>query len=105
MGRAALMQSHTVLHNILSMIYGQPPSATYTPQLVIEAALKLTLGRERLVIYAQEDAEGRSDLLIAAGNKGVDLGIKRAWSMLGVDFKRARAAAELLANSSAAGIS
>ncbi|KAJ7922839.1 hypothetical protein B0H13DRAFT_1981952 [Mycena leptocephala] len=84
MGRAALMQSHTVLHNILSMIYGQPPSATYTPQLVIEAALKLTLGRERL---------------------GVDLGIKRAWSMLGVDFKRARAAAELLANSSAAGIS
>ncbi|KAJ6547009.1 hypothetical protein B0H19DRAFT_953194 [Mycena capillaripes] len=97
MARAGLMQSRTVLDNIIAMIYDRPPSAIYTPQLILEGALKLTLGKERVVIYTQEDRDAEKDILIPAQNRAVDLGIARAWKMFGADFKRARAAKELLA--------
>ncbi|KAF7337967.1 Apoptosis-inducing factor 2 [Mycena venus] len=92
MARAGLVQSITVLDNILALIHRRSPSApyTYAPQLVIEGPIKLTLGGSRLVIYAQHDPEGTEDMLMSVKNNKVDLDIARAWRMFGVDFKRAK---------------
>ncbi|KAJ7864844.1 hypothetical protein B0H14DRAFT_2735870, partial [Mycena olivaceomarginata] len=97
MGRAGLLQGYIVMDNILAMIHGRAPSAIYKPQLNIEGSIKLTLGKSRLVIYAQDDPEATSDILIPAKNKAVDLGIAMAWRMHGADFRQAQAAKEMLA--------
>jgi hypothetical protein len=45
MGRAGLFQGEVIVQNILAMIRGRHPTATYVPNLIIEGALKLTLGK------------------------------------------------------------
>lgn len=45
MGRAGLFQGEVIVQNILAMICGRAPTATYVPNLIIEGALKLTLGK------------------------------------------------------------
>jgi apoptosis-inducing factor 2 len=87
MARAGWRQSGVVLDNILAMISGQAPSQTYKPEVFIEGAIKLTLGKTHLVFYSME-ADG-SDVMIPARNGQLDLGIKRAWRSYGADFKLA----------------
>ncbi|KAK0654817.1 hypothetical protein B0T16DRAFT_424041 [Cercophora newfieldiana] len=56
MARAGWMQAPVVLDNILAMIRGKKPSRKYTPDLFIEGAIKLTLGKTHSVVkkpYAQ----------------------------------------------------
>ncbi|KAJ6502105.1 hypothetical protein C8R45DRAFT_1060508 [Mycena sanguinolenta] len=96
MARAGLVQGYVVLDNILAMIHGRAPSATYTPRYNIEGGITLTLGKSRAVRYAQDDPEATSDLLIPARSKGVDLGIAHAWKVFNADFKQAAAAAAKL---------
>ncbi|KAI8717334.1 Pyr-redox-2 domain-containing protein [Fusarium sp. LHS14.1] len=86
MARAGWMQSRVVLDNILAMIQGGEPTRTYKPQMFIEGAIKLTLGKEKNVIYAMEN-DG-SDVM-APGKGHLDLDIARAWSQYGADFKQA----------------
>ncbi|KAL6365434.1 hypothetical protein LRP88_01428 [Fusarium phalaenopsidis] len=86
MARAGWMQSRVVLDNILAMIRGEVPTQTYKPNLFIEGAIKLTLGKTQNVVYAMEN-DG-SDVLVP-GNGHLDLDIKRAWSQFGADFKQA----------------
>jgi apoptosis-inducing factor 2 len=45
MERASLFQEEIVLQNILAMINNRSPTATYTPKLNVEGAIKLTLGK------------------------------------------------------------
>ncbi|RYP81240.1 hypothetical protein DL769_002070 [Monosporascus sp. CRB-8-3] len=89
MARAGWMQAGVVLDNILAMICGQTPSRTYTPNVFLEGAIKLTLGKTHNVVYAT-DADD-SDVMVPARNNRLDLGIERAWKEFGVraDFKRA----------------
>ncbi|RYO88690.1 hypothetical protein DL766_004430 [Monosporascus sp. MC13-8B] len=89
MARAGWLQGGVVLDNILAMIRGQTPSRTYTPNVFLEGAIKLTLGKTHNVVYAT-DADG-SDVMVPARNNRLDLGIERAWKEFGVgaDFKQA----------------
>lgn len=48
MSRAGMAQAEIVLQNILAMIWEREPSATYKPNLLLEGALKLTLGKVRV---------------------------------------------------------
>ena len=88
MARAGWMQAPVVLDNILAMIRGEKPSRTYTPDVFIEGAIKLTLGKTHSVAYAV-DADG-TDVLVPAKNGPLDLGIGRAWRQFGVggEFRR-----------------
>ncbi|KAI8667777.1 Pyr-redox-2 domain-containing protein [Fusarium keratoplasticum] len=86
MARAGWMQSRVVLDNILAMIRGEKPTQTYKPNMFIEGAIKLTLGKTQNVVYSMEN-DG-SDVLVP-GNGHLDLDIKRAWSQFGADFKQA----------------
>ncbi|EEP81637.1 predicted protein [Uncinocarpus reesii 1704] len=87
MARAGWMQSQVVLDNILAKIHGQTPTRKYTPNVFLEGAIKLTLGKTHTVIYAMED-DG-SEMLIPSRDGKLDLGIESAWKEYGVDFKRA----------------
>ena len=82
MARAGWMQAPVVLDNILAMIRGEKPSRNYTPDVFIEGAIKLTLGKTHSVVYAM-DANG-ADALVPARNGPLDLGIGRAWRQFGV---------------------
>lgn len=91
MARAGWMQSGVVLDNILAMTRGQPPSRLYEPNVFIEGAIKLTLGKTHNVVYAME-ADG-SDVMVPARDGRLDLGIERAWKQFGADFKAANGSA------------
>ncbi|KAM5440978.1 hypothetical protein MferCBS31731_004117 [Microsporum ferrugineum] len=82
MARAGWMQASVVVDNILAIIRGEKPSQTYTPQLFLEGAIKLTLGKRHNVVYAM-NGDG-SDVLVPARNNRLDLGIERAWKQYGV---------------------
>ncbi|KAI1077857.1 hypothetical protein F5B20DRAFT_550578 [Whalleya microplaca] len=88
MARAGWLQSEVVLDNILAMIGGHTPWRRYTPNVFIEGAIKLTLGKTHNVVYAI-DADG-SDVMVPARNGRLDLEIERAWKEFGVgsEFKR-----------------
>ncbi|OGM48091.1 hypothetical protein ABOM_002890 [Aspergillus bombycis] len=92
MARAGWMQAGVVLDNILAMINGQTPSRLYTPNLFIEGAIKLTLGKTHNVVYATE-ADG-SDVMVPSRDGKLDLGIERAWKEFGANFKLANTATE-----------
>jgi apoptosis-inducing factor 2 len=87
MARAGWRQSGVVLDNILGLIHGQGPSRTYKPDVFVEGAIKLTLGKTHNVVYSME-ADG-SDVMIPARNGQLDLGVKRAWWTYGANFKLA----------------
>lgn len=89
MARAGWMQADVVLDNILAMISGWAPSRNYTPNVFVEGAIKLTLGKTHNVVYAT-DADG-SDILAPSRKNPLDLGIQRAWGQFGVghQFKQA----------------
>ncbi|KAE8385094.1 hypothetical protein BDV23DRAFT_25484 [Aspergillus alliaceus] len=89
MARAGWLQSEVVLDNILAMIHGQTPSRTYTPNVFLEGAIKLTLGKKHNVVYAME-ADG-SDVMVPSRDGRLDLGIERGWREFGADFKQANA--------------
>ncbi|KAJ7115551.1 hypothetical protein C8R43DRAFT_1038784 [Mycena crocata] len=86
MARAAQFQAEIVLANILAMIQRRTPSTQYIPQMIIEGAIKLTLGKKDFVIYGQEH-EG-SDLMVPGGNNREDLGIGRVWRFMGAEYKK-----------------
>jgi apoptosis-inducing factor 2 len=87
MARAGFMQAGVVLDNILALVKGQPPTKIYKPNVFVEGAIKLTLGKAYSAMYAAE--EDGSDFLIPSKNGPLDLGIKRAWWQYGADFKSA----------------
>lgn len=78
------MQAGVVAANILSMVRGRAAGGVYRPNLFVEGAVKLTLGRGRGVVYAV-DAHG-SEALVVTGGGRVDLDVGRAWRMLGADL-------------------
>lgn len=87
MARAAQAQAGVAAANILAMIAGQVPARAYKPDLFIEAAIKLTLGKKHVAIYTR-DTDG-SDILVPLKNGPEDMDIGRAWSMFGADIKQA----------------
>jgi hypothetical protein len=87
MARAGWLQAGVVLDNILSMIHGQKPSRTYKPNIFLEGAIKLTLGKTHTVMYGMD--EDGSDVMFPSRKGPLDLGIERAWREFGADFKEA----------------
>jgi len=61
MARTGWVQANVVLDNILAMINGQTPSQTYKPNVFLESAIKLTLGKKHNVVYGMD--EGASDVM------------------------------------------
>lgn len=49
MARSAYFQAQVVGENIIGMIRGNGPKTKYVPNLAIEGALKLTVGKVRLL--------------------------------------------------------
>lgn len=88
MGRAGWTQAGVVLENILSTIQGQAASRQYVPDIFIEGAIKLTLGKTHLVFYAVENGEHGSDFLIPSKDGKLDLEAGNAWKEYGVGFKQ-----------------
>ncbi|KAF4981714.1 hypothetical protein FZEAL_2516 [Fusarium zealandicum] len=87
MARAGWMQAGVVLDNILAMIHGQTPPRTYKPNLFVERAIKLTLGKKHSVVYSVDD--NGSDVIIPSRGGRLDLGIEQAWKQSGADFGKA----------------
>ncbi|KAL5332334.1 hypothetical protein BJX70DRAFT_404706 [Aspergillus crustosus] len=86
MARAGSMQAETVVSNILSLIKGNEAKAVYTPNWFVEGAIKLTLGKRDMVVYAR-DGDGVEVLLPSRGGK-VDLDVGWAWRQFGVDVMK-----------------
>ncbi|KAL3476640.1 hypothetical protein BJX99DRAFT_270311 [Aspergillus californicus] len=82
MARAGFMQSEIVLSNILSLIKEQPATAIYKPNLFVEGAIKLTLGKSHSVIYSRDEYD--DDVLVPSRSGKVDLDIGAAWRSFGV---------------------
>ncbi|KAJ7619385.1 oxidoreductase [Roridomyces roridus] len=83
MSRAAQFQAEVVLANILRMIDGKQSTVVYKPLPYIEGAIKLTLGKSAYAVYAQDNEKDVLDF----GNGGdEDLGVLRAWRMLGARY-------------------
>ncbi|KAJ5995072.1 hypothetical protein N7481_002049 [Penicillium waksmanii] len=75
----------------MSTIQGQAASRQYVPDIFIEGAIKLTLGKTHLVIYAVENGENGehgSDFLIPSRDGKLDFEAENAWKEYGVDFKQ-----------------
>ncbi|KAJ7146145.1 oxidoreductase [Mycena epipterygia] len=87
MSRACQAQAEIVGANILDIIEKRSPSVIYTPQLVVEGAIKLTLGKMHHVVYAQEGDRDGSDLMVPGKGGREDLGIDRAWWWMGAKYK------------------
>ncbi|TVY82277.1 Fe-regulated protein [Lachnellula suecica] len=83
MGSAAFVQSGIVEKNILALIHGKELSE-YKP-MSVEGILKLTLGKDNYVVYAQH--EDGSDFLMPGKDSNVDLAVAKAWKTFGADFK------------------
>ncbi|KAK6966904.1 hypothetical protein R3P38DRAFT_3245219 [Favolaschia claudopus] len=96
MARAGEMQSWVVLDNIIDMVHGRPPAATYKPIMGLEGSIKLTLGKSRLALYSQNEG---TEILIPANSKRlpVDLEIARGWKHFGANIKQAKLAADMVA--------
>ncbi|KAL5391428.1 hypothetical protein DPSP01_001296 [Paraphaeosphaeria sporulosa] len=85
MARAAIFQSEVVLDNIHKMIKGSKDLSTYTPNVVFESAIKLTLGKTRVALYMHKE-NGR-EILVSA-NFGAEEGdAKKQWAFFGADVK------------------
>ncbi|EFE43000.1 AMID-like mitochondrial oxidoreductase, putative [Trichophyton verrucosum HKI 0517] len=96
MARSAYFQARVVGENILSMIRGSDPKAKYVPNLAIEGALKLTVGKSDWLMYVKP---ADSDAIIDSGNNGnEDLDIHVAWKHFGGDIKNANSLAEKLSS-------
>ncbi|PSN65459.1 putative amid-like NADH oxidoreductase [Corynespora cassiicola Philippines] len=93
MARAAFYQSEVVLQNLLSLIHGKKDLKPYKPQILIEGAIKLTLGKSKLVTYMRKES-GR-EYLIPANNGAVDMGVQRSWRFYGADPKAVERKEEL----------
>ena len=50
MARATMIQSWVVADNIMSLIQGKAPAATYKSQRAIDGAIKLTLGKVSVTV-------------------------------------------------------
>jgi hypothetical protein len=87
MARAGWRQAEVVLDNILANIQGRTSTHKYEPNVFVEGAIKLTLGKKHQVIYAM-DYDG-SDIMIPSRDGKLDLEIESAWKQHGADFKRA----------------
>lgn len=85
MARAGWLQAGVVLDNIQSMIRGQTPSRIYKPNVFVEGAIKLTLGKTHNVTYSMDD-DG-TDVMVPSREGRLDLGIEEAWKEYGVDYK------------------
>ena len=81
MARAGWLQAGVVADNILAMIHGQEPSRTYKPNVFVERAIKLTLGKTHTVTYSSD--EDGSDMMFPSRNGALDLEIDRAWKQFG----------------------
>ncbi|KAJ5026353.1 hypothetical protein PSV08DRAFT_370510 [Bipolaris maydis] len=84
MGRASFMQTFVVVDNILSLIKGKKTLKIYTPMRWIESSIKLTLGKEHLVMYTTGFV-GR-DSLVASNSGKIDIDVKKQWRQFGVDM-------------------
>ncbi|KAF2259202.1 FAD/NAD(P)-binding domain-containing protein [Lojkania enalia] len=92
MARAAHFQGEIVLQNILAIIEGQKPTKFYKPNIIFEGAIKLTLGKSKVVLYHQEP-NGREVLVVLNANSP-DLGVKGQWRFYGVDVKKLQSIVE-----------
>jgi NADH dehydrogenase FAD-containing subunit len=86
MARAGWIQASIVLDNVIAMIRGRVPTRVYKPNLFIEGAIKLTLGKTHSVMYGMDD-DG-SDVMFISRTGPLDLGIGRAWKEFGVDLNK-----------------
>ncbi|EMD66902.1 hypothetical protein COCSADRAFT_135351 [Bipolaris sorokiniana ND90Pr] len=84
MARAGYMQTFVVVDNILSLIKGKNNLKVYKPMRWLEGSIKLTLGKEHLVMYTDESA-GR-DTLVASNSGKIDIDVKKQWRQFGEDI-------------------
>ena len=87
MARAGWLQANVVANNIIAMIAGRNPSKLYKPNMFVEGAIKLTLGKSMSVLYAGND--DRSDILLMSRSSEIDLGIAKAWKHFGATLEYA----------------
>ncbi|KAG9234417.1 putative AMID-like mitochondrial oxidoreductase [Amylocarpus encephaloides] len=84
MARAGMMHAEIVRANIVSLINGKGKLREYQTN-ALEGSLKLSLGKDDIVIWAQ-DPDG-SEFLISGKNKNIDLEVKRAWGHFGAKYE------------------
>ncbi|KAF4955423.1 hypothetical protein FSARC_11855 [Fusarium sarcochroum] len=83
MARSAWYQAQIVRQNILDLIKGKKPTATYLPNLEVEGALKLTLGKSDWIMYVKPK---NGDAVISSYSNGnEDLDVYSAWNYYGAD--------------------
>lgn len=84
MARAGWRQSEVVLDNIMANIRGQKSTHKYVPNVFVEGAIKLTLGKKHQVTYAT-DNDG-SDIMMPSRDGKLDLEVESAWKRHGANF-------------------
>lgn len=82
MARAGVAQADIVHDNIIALANGCNPTAEYIPRIEKEGAIKLTLGKEKCVIYRQ-GADGTTNI-VPHIEKSEDLDIEKVWHRFGV---------------------
>ncbi|KAK2601698.1 hypothetical protein QQS21_004773 [Conoideocrella luteorostrata] len=87
MARAAWFQADVVHENILAMTRGKRPTKIYAPNLELEGALKLTVGKSDWLLYTQSN---NGDEMITSGSNGKeDLDVESVWAFYNADFRSA----------------
>ncbi|CAI6334448.1 unnamed protein product [Periconia digitata] len=84
MARAVYMQASIVRDNVLELIRGRRPSHRYLPQLWIEGAIQLTIGKDHSVSYVPGD-DGNDMLFTGAGYPD-DFNIAKGWKLIGAKY-------------------
>ncbi|KAH6665721.1 putative amid-like NADH oxidoreductase [Halenospora varia] len=86
MARAGMMQAEIVRDNIAGLIAGKEKGLKEYKPMAMEGALKLSLGKNELAMFMQD--ENGSDYLFPAKGGNVDLEVERAWKMFGANFPK-----------------
>ena len=86
MARAAVFQADVVADNVMALARDNEPVAVYRPNMV-EASLRLTLGKDDSVVYMDEEEDGRS-ILLAQGGERTETAARRAWFFYGLPYNK-----------------
>ncbi|KAL5412552.1 hypothetical protein PMIN04_009804 [Paraphaeosphaeria minitans] len=83
MGRAAMFQADIVVDNIQQLIAGSRNLCVYKPKFWFEGAIKLTLGKNRVALYIQQ--ENGQEILVDSNLGHEDGDVKSQWAFFGAD--------------------
>ncbi|KAJ7058237.1 hypothetical protein C8F01DRAFT_1150131 [Mycena amicta] len=87
MARAAQFQTEIVIKNICALAKESQARHVYTPNHFFEGSIKLTLGRGRIVVYGEENVDGKGSVLLEAKQRDDESGVKMAWWRLSAKYQ------------------